>query len=54
MIEQVSLELELCDIAHAHARVHALNLPDPQKINWTLFTSSTSDCIHAKEVQLSH
>ena len=38
MIEQVSLELEkLRDIAHA------LNLCDPQKINWTLFTSSTSD-----------
>ena len=38
MIEQVSLELEkLRDIAHA------LNLRDPQKINWTLFTSSTSD-----------
>ena len=38
MIEQVSLELEkLRDIAHA------LNLRDPQKLNWTLFTSSTSD-----------
>ena len=38
MIEQISLELEkLRDIAHA------LNLRDPQKINWTLFTSSTSD-----------
>jgi hypothetical protein len=38
MIDQVSLELEkLRDIAHA------LNLHDPQKINWTLFTSSTSD-----------
>ena len=38
MIEQVSLELEkLRDIAHA------LNLRDPRKINWTLFTSSTSD-----------
>ena len=48
MIDQVSLEFEkLRDIAHA------LNLRDPQKINWTLFTSSTSDCIHAKEVQLS-
>ena len=38
MTEQVSLELEkLHDIAYT------LNLRDPQTINWTLFTSSTSD-----------
>ena len=38
MIEQVSRELEnLRDIAYA------LNLCNPEKINWTLFTSCTSD-----------
>ena len=38
MIEDISRELEkLRDIAHA------LNLHDPERINWTLFTSSTSD-----------
>ncbi len=38
MIEDISRELEkLRDIAHA------LNLPNPERINWTLFASSTSD-----------
>ena len=38
MIEQVSQELEkIRDIAYA------LNICHPEKINWTLFTSSTSD-----------
>ena len=39
MIEQISLDFE----KNLHDIAHALNLRDPQKINWTLFTSSTSD-----------
>ena len=39
VMEDVSKELE-----KLHKTAHALQLPSANRINWTLFTSSTSDC----------